>query len=173
MLSQLIGLCALAILPALLLWAATSDLLTMTIPNRLSVVLATSYFLLAPLCGLPLSDLGWSVIAALAVFLICFALFAMNVMGGGDAKLLTAASLWFGLSPSLASFLIAVAYAGGVVTLLFLLLRAGARVVTARGISLPHSIVGTKKIPYGLAIAIGGLLTYFQSPIAQRVLSSF
>jgi prepilin peptidase CpaA len=94
-------------------------------------------------------------------------------MGGGDAKLLTAASLWFGLTPSLAVFLVWVAYAGGGVTLLFLILRARADTVMAIGIPLPVSIVGTKKIPYGIAIAIGGLVAFGSSPIATLALGFF
>ena len=169
---SMIALAVLLFLPGVIVFAAWRDVTTMTIPNRLSIGLAASYFVLAPLLGLPLAEIGLSLAATCIVFLICFALFAANVMGGGDAKLLTAASLWFGLTPSLATFLIAVTYAGGAVTLLFLLLRAGAPKVMALGIPLPHSVVGTKKIPYGLAIAIGGLLTYFSSPVALKALGS-
>jgi prepilin peptidase CpaA len=173
MLDDIVAVLVLSAFPAALAAAAMSDFLTMKISNRLSLGLAISFFLLAPLVGLPLVDLGMSLVAALIVFAVCFALFAMNVMGGGDAKLLTVASLWFGFTPSLATFLVLVAYAGGGVTLLFLLLRVRADLVMSIGIPLPVSIVGTKKIPYGIAIAIGGLMAFSASPLAILALKAF
>jgi prepilin peptidase CpaA len=163
----------LLVFPAALVWSAVSDFLTMTIPNRLSIGLAGSFLVLAPLLGVPLSYMGFSLAAAAAVFLVCFALFAANIMGGGDAKILTAASLWFGLTPALLGFLVSVTYAGGIVTLLFLLLRTRAVTVMAKALPLPISIVGTKKIPYGIAIAIGGLMTFSSSPLAIKALQAF
>lgn len=173
MLDDIVAVLVLAAFPAALAAAAMSDFLTMKISNRLSIALAAAFFVLAPLAGLPLIDLGYSVAAAFAVFVVCFALFAANVMGGGDAKLLTAASLWFGFSPSLATFLVLVAYAGGGVTLLFLLLRVRADLVMSIGIPLPVSVVGTKKIPYGIAIALGGLMAFGASPVAILALKAF
>jgi len=173
MLSQVVAVLVLLIFPAALIAAAVSDFLTMTISNRLSLGLAAAFLVLAPLCGIPLISIGFSLLVAFVVFLVCFALFAANVMGGGDAKLLTAASLWFGLSPSLATFIVTVAYAGGGVTLLFLLLRLRADAVVARGIPLPMSITGSRKIPYGIAIAIGGLMAFSASPIAMLALKTF
>ncbi|MBU2484920.1 MAG: prepilin peptidase, partial [Alphaproteobacteria bacterium] len=86
------------ILPLCLAMAAFTDILTMKIPNRVSVVLALSFFAVAPFSGMDLVTFGWSVAAALAVFSGCFALFALNVMGGGDAKILSAAALWYGFN---------------------------------------------------------------------------
>jgi prepilin peptidase CpaA len=173
MLNEIIAVLVLAVFPALLAIAAVSDFLTMTISNRLSIGLALAFLVLAPLVGMPLNAIGYSLLGAGAVFLVCFGLFAANVMGGGDAKLLTAASLWFGFTPALAGFLVAVAYAGGGLTLLFLLLRARADLVLAMGIPLPASVVGSRKIPYGIAIAAGGLMAFSASPLAILALKTF
>lgn len=172
-LNDIVAVLVLAAFPAALAAAAMSDFLTMKISNRLSLALAAAFFILAPLMGLPLVDFGLSLGAALIVFAVCFTLFAMNVMGGGDAKLLTAAALWFGLTSSLLTFLVLVAYIGGGVTLLFLLLRARADLVMSIGIPLPVSVVGSKKIPYGIAIALGGLLAFGESPVAILALKAF
>eukprot|EP00913_Durusdinium_trenchii_P027024 g25359.t1 len=142
----------------------------MTIPNRISIALAASFLLLAPMMGLSLVEIGFSLVAAAIVFLLCFALFAAGAMGGGDAKLLTAASLWFGLTSSLVSFLVAVSYAGALVTLLFLLLRWRGASMLAFGIPLPQSVLGSRKIPYGIAIAIGGLIAFPASPLADMAM---
>jgi prepilin peptidase CpaA len=165
MMTTVLAILVLAILPLGVLLAAVSDLFTMTIPNRVSAVLLLSFFVIAPLIGLSWPAIGMSLVAGLAVFGVCFALFAMNVMGGGDAKLLTATAVWFGFNNALLAYLVAVGFAGGVVTLVFLILRANANSVMAMGIPLPASMTTAKKIPYGVAIAIAGFLTFEKAPI--------
>jgi prepilin peptidase CpaA len=153
------------IMPVCLALAALTDLLTMTIPNRIPAVLLASFLILAPFSGLTWPDMGMSVVAGIVVFAGCFGLFAINVMGGGDAKLLTAAAVWFGFNQSLLVFLVAVSFVGGLLTLAVLLVRSQSNSVLAMGIPLPASLTTAKKIPYGIAIAIAGFLTYDQSPI--------
>lgn len=160
----------LLIVPFCLAMAAITDLLTMTIPNRISLAVLGCFFVFAPLMGLSLTAIGFSVLAALAVFAVCFVLFAMNVMGGGDAKLLTATALWFGFDPSLLIFLVTTAYVGGGITILFLILRSQSHTVMAMGIPLPASLATASKIPYGVAIAIGGFITFQNSPLAQMAM---
>lgn len=159
------------VLPVGLAIAAATDLLTMKIPNWISLALILAFYPAAYMAGLGFGPIGVATLAALAVFAACFALFAMNVMGGGDAKLLTAAALWFGYSASLVSFLVLVSVAGGVLTLLILLLRSQAHLIMAIGLRLPHSLVTAKKIPYALAIAAGGLLTWSEAPLYNLLMS--
>jgi len=160
----------LSILPIALVIAALSDLLTMTIPNRICAVAVIAFLMLAPLSGLTWPVIGMNLLAGLLVFGVCFALFACNVMGGGDAKLLTAVAVWFGFHYSLLFFLVTVTFAGFGLTILFLLLRWQASAVLAMGIPLPASVVGENKIPYGIAIAIGGCLSFSTTPIAALAL---
>ena len=162
----------LMILPLCLALAAVSDLFTMTIPNGISIVLIAAFLVLAPVVGLEWPFIGMSLVAGLVVFLGCFGLFAMNIMGGGDAKLLTATSLWFGFNMPLVEFLVVVSFMGGMITLLVLFLRAKATTVLAMGVPLPASLVTENKIPYGIAIAIGGFATYEQAPIIQIAMRS-
>ncbi len=165
---------ALLIFPLCMSIAAISDLLTMTIPNRVSLALAVSFLVLAPIFGLSAAEIGMHLVGAGAVFFACFTLFALNVMGGGDAKLLAAAALWFGFDSSLAEFLVYVAFIGGAVTILVLLLRSQASTIMAIGLPLPHSLTAAKKIPYGVAIAVGGMLAFPSSGLllaaTQKVL---
>ncbi|MCZ3380222.1 A24 family peptidase [Rhizobium sp. AG207R] len=155
----------LLIFPLCMSIAAISDLLTMTIPNRVSLALALAFLVLAQIFGLSFSEIGIHFAGAIAVFLACFALFALNVMGGGDAKLLAAAALWFGFDASLLEFLIYVAFIGGALTVLIILLRSQANTILAIGLPLPNSLVIAKKIPYGIAIAIAGILAFPSSPV--------
>lgn len=160
------------ILPVALAIAAATDLLTMKIPNWISLALILAFYPTAYLAGLGLAPIGVATMVALAVFAGCFALFAMNVMGGGDAKLLTAAALWFGYSASLVSFLVLVSVAGGVLTLLILLLRSQSDSIMAIGLRLPHSLIAAKKIPYALAIAAGGLLAWSEAPLYRLLMQT-
>jgi prepilin peptidase CpaA len=86
-------------------------------------------------------------------------------MGGGDAKLLAATSLWFGFNPALVEFLIFVSIIGGLATLMILIIRTQANTILAIGLPVPSSILLAKKIPYGIAIAIGGFVAFPSSPL--------
>ncbi|XAZ23682.1 prepilin peptidase [Sinorhizobium sp. B11] len=162
----------LLVFPLCLAFAAISDLLTMTIPNRVSLILMISFAVLAPLSGMALPAIGMHALGAAIVFGICFALFALNVMGGGDAKLLSAAAIWFGYDPALLSFLVYVSFIGGLVTVAILLIRSQADMILAIGLPIPNSLLLAKKIPYGVAIAIGGFVAFPSSPLFLAVLES-
>lgn len=153
------------IFPICLALAALTDFFEMTIPNRVPAILIAAFLLVAPFTGMGISAMGMHLAAGGIVFSAGFALFALNAMGGGDAKLLTAAAVWYGFDPSLYAFMIYVAYLGGGLTLLILVIRANTDTVSAFGLTLPDSIVTAKKIPYGIAIGAAGLLTYPQSPL--------
>ncbi len=159
------------IFPLCLSVAALSDLFTMTIPNRVPLILFASFLLVAPFLGLPLPLIGMHFAGAAIVFLVCFALFAANVMGGGDAKLLSAAALWFGYDLSLLMFVIYVAYIGGLMAILVLMLRSRTQTILAMGLPIPNSLLLAKKIPYGIAIGIGGFLAYPSSPLVEAALA--
>ncbi|NKK57522.1 peptidase [Rhizobium leguminosarum bv. viciae] len=160
------------ILPLCLAMAAFSDLFTMTIPNRISLILVFSFLALAPFSGLGLQAIGMHLAAGAIVFTACFALFSFNVMGGGDAKLLTATALWFGLNESLLFLMTDVAMIGGLITLLILLIRAQSNTILAIGLPVPNSLLLAKKIPYGIAIAIGGFMAFPSSPLFLAALES-
>ncbi|AWI59483.1 A24 family peptidase [Sinorhizobium fredii] len=158
---------AFVVFPFCLAFAAISDLLTMTIPNRVSAILLGAFFVIAPFAGLGLGEIGLHVAAAALVFAVCFCLFAVNIMGGGDAKLLTACAIWFGLDASLVAFLVYVSICGGVLTLAVLLLRRQENAILASGIPVPRLLLTAKKIPYGIAIALGGFAAYASSPLME------
>jgi prepilin peptidase CpaA len=160
------------VLPLCLAFAAFTDLFTMTIPNRIPAILLGSFLLVAPFTGMEWSTIGMSLAAGLLVFSVTFSLFAINVMGGGDAKLLTATAVWFGFNQSLLVFLISVAYIGGILTLAILLIRSKSNSILATGLPIPNSLLMAKKIPYGIAIGIAGLITYSDAPLVQSAINS-
>ena len=152
------------VFPLCLVLAGLTDFLEMKIPNRISLILLASFLFLCPFVGLSWTAFAMHLAAGAAVFTACFLLFALNVMGGGDAKLLTAAALWFGMGMPLLDFLVGVAYMGGFLTIVILLIRTQSSTIMAMGLPLPSSIFVAKKIPYGIAIAVAGVVAYPQSP---------
>ncbi len=160
----------LVIFPLCMAVAAFSDLFTMTIPNRVSVILLASFIIVAPLAGLSLVEIGWHLLAGLCVFAVVFVLFALNTMGGGDAKVLTASAVWFGFNDSQIVYMGNVAVIGGALTILILLIRSQRNLITAIGLPIPRTLLQEKKIPYGIAIGIGGFVSYPASPLMEMVI---
>ena len=154
-----------AIVPFCLALAAFTDLFSMTIPNRIPLALLVSFVVIAPLSGMGLAEFGMHLAAGLVVLLVSIVFFAMRVMGGGDAKLLTACAVWFGLNHSLLEFGVYVSVVGGMLTLVIMILRSQAAAIQSLGMELPGSLLLEKKIPYGIAIAIGGFMAYPSSPL--------
>ncbi|CUX34577.1 MULTISPECIES: A24 family peptidase [Agrobacterium] len=150
--------------------AAFTDLLSMSIPNRIPAFMLLSFLIIAPFSGLSWESIGMSVVASILVFLACFGLFLTNTMGGGDAKLMTAAAAWYGFNVSLIEFLLAVSLAGGLLTVMILVLRSRSQEILIAGLPIPDSLLMTNKIPYGIGIAIAGFLTYGETPIVNMAL---
>ena len=138
-----------AALPVLLVWAAAVDILTRAIPNTVVLLLTAFFGLFAVTAGMPFSQIVAHTACACAVLACGFLLFSRSMIGGGDAKLLAAASLWFGFD-RLPSFLAATALAGGVLSLAYL-------AVSAAKIVLGQEAALARTIPYGAAIAAGAL----------------
>ncbi len=159
-------------LPLCLTFAALNDLFSMTIPNRIPLVLLLGFIVVAPFTGMGWQTLAMSLLAAAIVFFACFALFAANVMGGGDAKLLTAAACWYGFNISLIEFLLGVAFLGGFLTIGILLLRSRSQQIMASGMPIPDSLLVAKKVPYGIGIAVAGLMTYGEAPLVKAAIAS-
>ncbi len=144
------------VLAIMLLWAAVVDIRTRTIANGLNLAIA----LMAPLfwwsMGVELwPDATIRVGVAIAVFLLFALAFQLGAMGGGDVKLAAALALWF--APGDTLFLIVLmSLAGGLLTLI---------------VMIEHRIKkneGRPEVPYGVAIAFGGLWL-----LAQRFLNHF
>jgi prepilin peptidase CpaA len=146
----------LGLLAAFLVWIAIVDVRTYTISDRLNLAIA----LLAPVywwsAGVPMwPDAAIRVGVAIAVFLLFAGAFYMNVMGGGDVKLAGALALWFTPYETL-TLIVIMSIAGGVLTLIVV------------GIHHLSKKTGRPEVPYGVAIAVGGMWL-----LAQRFLNHF
>jgi prepilin peptidase CpaA len=157
---MILDIARLLLFPALMAFAAASDLFTMTISNRISLALLGGFLGLAVLSGMGLQDILSHAGAGAMVLAIAFACFAMGWVGGGDAKVAAAAALWFGFA-HLLDYLVYASLFGGALTLLLLQFRQW---------PLPYSFGGQawllklhakdSGIPYGIALAIGALVIY-------------
>jgi prepilin peptidase CpaA len=119
MTSMTLDIVRLVLFPALMVFAAVSDLFTMTISNRISLLLVAGFALLAVVGGMSLESIGMHLAAGVAVLVVAFVCFAFGWVGGGDAKLAAATALWFGFD-HLMIYLAYAAVAGGILTLLIL-----------------------------------------------------
>jgi prepilin peptidase CpaA len=150
----------LLLFPALMAFAAASDLFTMTIPNRVSLALVAGFLALALMSGMAWYDVLAHLGAGATVLVVAFGCFAMGWVGGGDAKIAAVTALWFGFG-HLLDYLLYASLFGGALTLLLLQFRQW---------PLPYSLVGQSwlmklhakesGIPYGIALAIGALMVY-------------
>jgi prepilin peptidase CpaA len=154
------------VFPFCMVFAAVSDLLSMTIANRVSLVLVATFAVVAPLTGMDWTTYGWHFAAGLTVLIAGFGLFAMGAMGGGDAKLMAATALYMGMGFPLAQYLAISAVVGGVLTLGILSFRGSAlSVYTGNNMFLRNIADSKAGVPYGIALGIGGLLTYPHAPL--------
>lgn len=148
------------VFPAAVAYAAVSDLLTMTIPNRLSLLLLAAFWPAAFMAGLDAWTIGMHALVGAAVLAVTFACFAMGWIGGGDAKLAPVVALWMGTGLSL-EFLVYMALVGGAMSWAFLAFRAvPLPVFAAKQEWVARLHQKGNGVPYGIAIAAGALLTF-------------
>lgn len=161
----------LVIFPFCMGFAAISDALSMTIANRVSVLLIASFAVIAPLTGMGWSLYAWHFAAFGLVLGATFALFALGGMGGGDAKLMAATALWMGFGMPLAEYLLTAAMLGGLLTLAIMSFR-GSMVATVIGANRFAPCFSDPKagIPYGIALGAAGLIVCPGSALMQWAL---
>ena len=150
--------------PAMMAVAASSDLLTMTISNRVSLILVGGFFVLALTIGMSGADILWHMGAGALILVVAFGCFAMGWIGGGDAKLAAAIALWFGFDHLLA-YLLYASLLGGALTFLLIQFRM---------LPLPQFLVAQEwaerlhrenaGVPYGIPLATAALLIYPDTP---------
>jgi prepilin peptidase CpaA len=154
----------LLLFPGMMAFAASSDLLTMTISNRVSLILIGSFFALALMWGMPVAEIGIHVGAALTVLAVSFTFFACGWIGGGDAKLAAATALWLGFD-QLLNYLVFASLFGGILTF---------AIIRFRLMPLPSMLANQEwakrlhrmdtGVPYGIALALAALMIYPDTP---------
>jgi len=160
MMNLMIDAARLMIFPTVMAFAASSDFFTMTISNRISLILVAGFVVLAVGTGMPFAEMLNHAGAGGLVLAVTFTFFLCGWIGGGDAKLAAATALWFGW-PHLLDYLLYASLLGGVLTLALLEFRKFA---------MPSMLVGKDwaerlhkpggGVPYGIALAVAALVIY-------------
>jgi len=140
----------------LVLTAALEDALSFTIPNWVSLALLAAFGPAAFAVGMPLPAMALNLGVGIAALAAGMLMFALRWLGGGDAKLLAAVSLWLGWT-ALPAFLIGTAMAGGALAIMLLTLRsASLRPLILLGPRWVNRLAEPGEgVPYGVAIAVG------------------
>jgi prepilin peptidase CpaA len=151
---------ALTLFPATMAFAASSDLFTMTIANRISLFLVAGFILLSAMIGMSAAGMLLHFAAGAAVLIVGFVFFSCGWIGGGDAKLAAVTALWLGFA-HLFDYLIYSSIFGGALTLALIQFRL---------LPLPTVLAGREWIerlhcrgggvPYGIALAAAALIVY-------------
>lgn len=152
-----------------MLCAAFKDGTTMTIPNWISLVLIAGFFIIIPFVWPGWSGFGTHILVGAAFFIGGFAMFAFGWLGGGDAKLMAATALWWQW-PDATIYILYTTVFGAI---LAIGLMMGRRYIPVRILTAPWAykmFKDEKKMPYGLALAAGALVTLPQSQIFLRAI---
>lgn len=164
---ELILIVLIMVLPALVIAAGLNDLTTMTIPNWMSLALIAGFFPAALAVGMAPVSIAWHLAAAVLALFVGAGMFALNWIGGGDAKLMASACLWLGVTGS-GMFLLWTGLVGGLFCLSLIFARAYARPYAHRGPPWVGRLLEPKgDIPYGVAIAAGALIAFPESAIMR------
>ncbi len=146
--------------PAMMAFAASSDLFTMTISNRVSLMLIAGFFVLAPITDMNAADILLHVSAGCIVLVAGFGLFARGIIGGGDAKLAAAAALWLGFDHLLPYLLLASLLGGALSVGLIWFRMTPLPQWLARQAWVGRLHGKDSGIPYGIALAAAALAVY-------------
>lgn len=161
------------VFPFCMVFAAVSDMLSMTIANRVSVLLVVTFAVVTPLTGMEWSTYGMHFAAGALVLLVTFGLFAIGGMGGGDAKLLAATAVWMGLGMELVAYLVYASLLGGLLTVALIFYRnSWASALAGNNPFLRHFADRKAGIPYGIALGLSGLIVYPDTAPVQWALNA-
>lgn len=152
-----------AVFPILAVHAAVTDFFSMTIANRVSLGLLAAGIVALGLTDPTLAAFGRHFAAAGLVFAIGFSCFAFGWMGGGDVKFASAIAFWLGWS-QLLDFGLWVALWGGGLTLLVLTSDRVLDPLPILKVGFLRRFHEHKRVPYGIALAAGGLQVFAESP---------
>ena len=155
----------LMLFPAAMLYAAVMDFFTMTIPNKISVALVALFIAVALLAGMSWHVFFDHIGAGLVVLVASIFMFARGWFGGGDAKLMSAAALWFGFD-GLFEYLILVTVLGGFLATFIMTYRQIIPPLWIKGLEWAERLHDQRLgIPYGTALAAAALWLFPTSQV--------
>lgn len=146
--------------PALICIAMVADVLFMRIWNWLTAFVVLAYLVLAPIYGVTIEEMATHILAAVCALAVCVPLFAFNLIGGGDAKLIVGNVLWIGAGQALIEYVLLAAFFGGVLAVFTVFARYQLQFLPMR-CHLPQWLSeNTSGVPYGVALGSAALIVY-------------
>jgi prepilin peptidase CpaA len=144
--------------------ASATDIRSRRISNRLVLTLGLLGLVYSVLSVSFSVGLARALVSGLLGFLLWIPFYALRMLGAGDVKLFAAASFWLAPSQVLSAALVS-AFAGGVLSVIGLVLAHGFGLATLRmaDIARDPKVLATplavpsdrKTLPYGLAMTVG------------------
>jgi len=169
-LNEAVLMLSLAVFVAAMIIGAASDLHRYEIPDQVSIAIVVAFLPAAWAGGLGLMDIAIGIAIGVGCMIVGIGLFAINMFGGGDVKLLAAGAVWAGWE-GLPVFVFLVAIAGGILSLALILFRRFRLSARLDGIGWIHAIhTPGNSVPYGVAIAAGALMSLPRLPITADLL---
>jgi prepilin peptidase CpaA len=159
----------LAVFPAALLVAAANDIYEFKIPNWVSIILICAFPVAGVAVGASPRVIAEGFLIGAGALALGFALYAGKIIGGGDAKLFAAVAPWIGAN-ALDVFLFNTALAGlGLAIFMSLFRMLPILPVYAHAPWLIELHGRKKDLPYAVAIAAGGFLSFSQTVFFQLI----
>ncbi|WP_429470309.1 A24 family peptidase [Paraburkholderia sp. WSM4175] len=146
---------------------ALLDLRTRRLPNAAVAAFAALYFVDAALTQSTLASLQLHVAAGALSLALAALVFRFGWLGGGDVKLAAAVFLWAG--PEYWTVFVIVSFCGLLVALAVLSAAAMTRIPTlAAVVSRLDWIALSRGVPYGVALALGGIIAVLLQPTVDN-----
>jgi prepilin peptidase CpaA len=161
---------ALAVFAGLLVYAAWTDVASLTIHNWVSIALALLFAPIAVLAHMPLQEIGIHYLFGFGLLAVGFFLFQAGVIGGGDAKLLASAAVWTGFI-AFVPFIFWTTMSGGLLALGLLMARQQLAPAPVQPAFVNRLLTPKSGVPYGVAIMMGGLMALPSIPLTEHALT--
>ncbi|MDQ7981725.1 prepilin peptidase [Paraburkholderia sp. SARCC-3016] len=135
---------------------AVIDVRYRRLPTGMIGFLGALFFIEALIIGMPIRDLLSHLLIAIFAIVVGAILFALGLVGGGDAKLASVIFLWVGLSVALPALTL-ICVAGLGISLISIATRHIIPEHRSRLMRTLAMFSVARGVPYGVALALGGV----------------
>ncbi len=159
------------IFPFMMIFSSFSDLFSMNISNKVSIILIVGFAVFAVVMGMDMQTILSHLATFGLVLSVGFVLFALNIIGGGDAKLAASTALWLGWAHT-GPYILLASFIGGLLTILILKFRSGIVPEKLNKLEWVLRLHDSKNgAPYGIALGMAALFIYPKTPWMEQVIA--
>lgn len=159
------------IFPFMMIFSSFSDLFSMSISNKVSLVLIIAFIIFSLAIGMDYNTILWHFATFAVVLTFGFTFFALNIIGGGDAKLAASTALWLGWVHT-GPYIILASVFGGLLTLIILKFRSLVVPDKLNSMEWVLRLHDQKNgVPYGIALSLAAMIIYPSTPWMEKVIA--